>query len=104
MNNIIISQPSKSLVTLFDAIASTSMGLKLCMRKNDVNQNKSADHKAVTVLAYRTIKFIDTYLLVAQAGYLEPAGALMRSVYETYVWSRWVVLGHGQEYLDTGKI
>lgn len=74
------------------------------MYKYNFYQNRSAEDKALTILAYRAIKFLNAYLLVARAGFWEPSAALIRSIYETYLWSRWVMIGNGQFYLETGKI
>lgn len=98
-----VNQPSIELHSLFTNIECISDELKFCVRKyKEQNiQNRSADDKAAMILAFRAIKFIDAALLTARAGYMEPSATLIRSIYETYIWSRWVILGNGQKYLAT---
>ncbi len=98
-----LNQPSAELQSLFSDIDDISDKLKFCVRKykDQKIQDRSVNDKAAMILAFRAIKFIDGTLLTARAGYMEPSATLVRSIYETYLWSRWVILGNGQKYLDT---
>ena len=100
-----VDQPSTELLSLFSSIANISDKLKSCVRKyNTLNiHTRSVDDLAAMILAFRAIKFIDAALLTARAGYMEPSATLVRAIYETYLWSRYVILGNGQKYLDTLK-
>lgn len=100
-----MSNPASELVTSLNEIANFSESLKSCVRKHADQkiQKRSPDDLAAMILAYRAIKFMDAYLLVARGGFLEPSAALIRSLYETYLYSRWVLSGNGQMWLDAGK-
>lgn len=95
------SYPTEALIAIFDEMGRLSENLKASVRQHrDINK-RSADDAAGMILAYRAIKFIDAYLLVARQGYHEPSATLARAIYETYLFARWVLAGNGEKYENT---
>lgn len=90
----------------FARIEAFGADFKELMRDHDGNRNpKDLRDQALMVQACRFIKFLESYLVIARLGHPEPAGALLRSLYEATVWARWVVSTpeRAQRYFDAGK-
>ena len=68
-------------------------------------QPEGLNDRLLTALAMRLVKFGHAFMLVGRTGYYEPGAVLARSAYETYLWTRWIIVDpqNGQRYFDTGQ-
>jgi hypothetical protein len=72
---------------------------------NEIRNPSDVQHQTLFVNLVRVLKYFDSYLLLVQSGYGEPAAALLRSIYEANIWMRWSLVKpeNAQLYFDGSK-
>ncbi|MCK9209730.1 MAG: DUF5677 domain-containing protein [Ignavibacteriaceae bacterium] len=72
---------------------------------NEIRNASDIQHQVLFINLVRVLKYFDSYLLLVQKGYGEPAAALLRSIYEANIWMRWSLVKpeNAQLYFDGSK-
>lgn len=72
------------------------------LQKYDKNK---ASHQILLIQLYRVCKYFDSYLILINEGYGEPAANLIRSIFEAMLWMRWIVIDeeNARKYFDFSK-
>ncbi|KAF0148409.1 MAG: hypothetical protein FD143_2872 [Ignavibacteria bacterium] len=72
------------------------------LTKYDTND---LQHKILLMLLARVCKYFDAYLLLIKEGYGEPGSNLIRSIFESILWMRWIIISedNAQKYFDLSK-
>jgi Family of unknown function (DUF5677) len=62
-------------------------------------------HQILLLQLFRVIKYFDAYLMLAKNGYGEPAVNLLRSVFESSLWMRWIIINedNANKYFNASK-
>lgn len=62
-------------------------------------------HKILLILLARVCKYFSSYLILIKEGFGEPASNLIRSIFESSLWMRWILLdnSNAQKYFDLSK-